>query len=124
MYSLTFKLQPAAVVCNLNRSFTKNSRFIQPNGHSAIQISKKLTGFYWLRVLIRAGNFWYSRGDMRGFKNFKGSDSRGMHRVYSVTEERLQLCDSVYYTGHSQCHNLPLLKMQGIFRVFFWLSQV
>ena len=75
MYSLTFKLQPAAVVCNLNRSFTKNSRFIQPNGHSAIQISNKLTGFYWLRV-IRAGNFRYARGDMRGFKNFKGSDSR------------------------------------------------
>ena len=23
------------------------------------------------------------------------------------------------YTGRSQCHNLPLLKMQGIFRVFF-----
>jgi hypothetical protein len=29
------KLQLAAVVCNLNRSFAKNSRFIQPNGHSA-----------------------------------------------------------------------------------------
>ena len=53
MYSLTYKLQPAAVVCNLNRSFAKNSR---------------------LRV-IRPGNLRYARGDMRGFKNFKGSDS-------------------------------------------------
>ena len=24
---------------------------------------------------IRAGNFRYARGDMRGFKNFKGSDA-------------------------------------------------
>ena len=50
MYSLTFKLQPAAVVCNLNRSFARNSRFIQPNGHSAIQISNK-DWLYWLRVI-------------------------------------------------------------------------
>ena len=74
MYSLTFSLQPAAVVWNLNRSFTKNSRFIQSDNHSAIQISNKLTCFYWLRV-IRAGNFRCARSDMRGFKNFKGSDS-------------------------------------------------
>ena len=52
MYSLTSKLQPAAMVCNLNRSFTKNSRFIQPNGHSAILISNKLTGFYLLPLYL------------------------------------------------------------------------